>query len=106
MLTSNKIVKFPNKSISDGNKEGVPYGKSKKLTRMTTALGLNDKFLTYLSYNRTVVYWKEIEIFACYEKKRKEKEKESFNEFNWLETFSSCTVFSMSKSLNFLSLSF
>ena len=30
---------------------GVPYGMYNKLTRMTTVLGLNDKFLTYPSDN-------------------------------------------------------
>ena len=30
----------------------------------------------------------------------RKKEKEAFHDFNWVEAFSSCTVFSMSKSLN------
>ena len=69
---------------------------------MTTVLGLNNKFLIYQRDNRIVIYWKEISIFACYEKKKKG----AFHEFNWVKAFFNCIVYSMSKSLNFLSLSF
>ena len=56
MLTSNNMAKCFKKSICDGNLEGVSYGICNKLTRMATALGLNDKFLIYPSDNRIVVF--------------------------------------------------
>ena len=56
MLTSNNMAKCFIKWICDRNYEGVSYGIWNKLTRMTTALGLNDKFLIYPSDNRFVVY--------------------------------------------------
>ena len=39
---------------------------------MTTALGLNDKFLIYPSETRIEFYSKEFWIFACYKEKKKE----------------------------------
>ena len=52
MLTTNNMEDFFNKSISNGNYEGVPYRIYNKLIRMTTVLGFNDKFLIYSSDNR------------------------------------------------------
>ena len=59
-------------------------------------LGLNDKFLIYPSDNRTEVYLERI-LNICMSPK---KEKGAFHDFNWVETFSSCSVFSISKNLS------
>ena len=56
ILPANIMAKCFNKSICNGNKEGVLYGICNKLTGMTTVLGLNDKFLIYPSDNRILVY--------------------------------------------------
>ena len=48
---------------------------------MTTVVGLNDKFLIYLSDNRI----------------EEKGEKGAFHSFNLVEIFFSCTVFPMSK---------
>ena len=71
---------------------GVPYGMYNKLTRMTTVLGLNDKFLTYPSDNR-VLLKKILNICMLWKKEK------VFHDFNWIKTYSSCTVFFMSRTL-------
>ena len=48
MFTSNNMAKFFNKSICNGNKEGVPY----------ETLGLNDKFLIY-SFDDSIKFFEK-----------------------------------------------
>ena len=54
MLTSNNMAKVFKKLICDGDLqwcEGFPYGICNKLTRITTELGVNEKFLICSSDN-------------------------------------------------------
>ena len=62
-------------------------------------MGLNGKFLIYLSDKNCGLLKRNLNICML-----RKKEKGIFHEFNWVRAYSYCTVFSMSKSLHFLSL--